>query len=178
VTFGLDGLGALPNMRVQRTRSSPSAPHSPLTRYPLGSAWRQAAIVAGIHLAVVAAACASSAGARKAEACRGSLQEFGKIRDSSLGFRVVGSNGRGVSGLSWRYRKRFIFPGRWSDWEQGEKGQCEEFDSCGYLGVSDQEEGVWEVEVCAPGYRPLHGYIELRYSWKGPPVIVTAPSAE
>ena len=26
----------VPNMRVQRTRSSPSAPHSPLTRYPLG----------------------------------------------------------------------------------------------------------------------------------------------
>ena len=26
-----------PNMRVQRTRSSPSAPHSPLTRYPLGA---------------------------------------------------------------------------------------------------------------------------------------------
>jgi hypothetical protein len=25
-----------PNMRVQRTRSSPSAPHSPLTRHPLG----------------------------------------------------------------------------------------------------------------------------------------------
>jgi [ribosomal protein S5]-alanine N-acetyltransferase len=25
-----------PNTRVQRTRSSPSAPHSPLTRYPLG----------------------------------------------------------------------------------------------------------------------------------------------
>ena len=28
----------LPNMRVQRTRSSASPPHSPLTRYPLGSA--------------------------------------------------------------------------------------------------------------------------------------------
>src|SRR5689334_16349213 len=28
----------LPNMRVQRTRSSPSAPHSPLTRRPLGAA--------------------------------------------------------------------------------------------------------------------------------------------
>jgi hypothetical protein len=27
-----------PNMRVQRTRSSPSAPHSPLTRCPLGNA--------------------------------------------------------------------------------------------------------------------------------------------
>jgi len=29
-------LVAPPNMRVQRTRSSPSAPHSPLTRWPLG----------------------------------------------------------------------------------------------------------------------------------------------
>jgi hypothetical protein len=27
---------ALPNMRVQRTRSSASPPHSPLTRSPLG----------------------------------------------------------------------------------------------------------------------------------------------
>ena len=26
-----------PNTRVQRTRSSPSAPHSPLTRCPLGA---------------------------------------------------------------------------------------------------------------------------------------------
>jgi len=31
-------LVAPPNMRVQRTRSSPSAPHSPLTRWPLGNA--------------------------------------------------------------------------------------------------------------------------------------------
>jgi hypothetical protein len=30
------GSGSRPNTRVQRTRSSPSAPHSPLTRYPLG----------------------------------------------------------------------------------------------------------------------------------------------
>ena len=29
-----------PNTRVQRTRSSPSAPHSPLTRHPLGRARR------------------------------------------------------------------------------------------------------------------------------------------
>jgi len=33
---------ALPNMRVQRTRSSASPPHSPLTRWPLGSAWTYA----------------------------------------------------------------------------------------------------------------------------------------
>jgi hypothetical protein len=30
--------GLLPNMRVQRTRSSPSALRSPLTRHPLGVA--------------------------------------------------------------------------------------------------------------------------------------------
>jgi len=38
---GRGGLGPSavrpPNTRVQRTRSSPSAPHSPLTRCPLGS---------------------------------------------------------------------------------------------------------------------------------------------
>ena len=29
-------IGPPPNTRVQRTRPSPSAPHSPLTRHPLG----------------------------------------------------------------------------------------------------------------------------------------------
>ena len=46
-----------PNTRVQRTRSSPSAPHSPLTRYPLGrgiSCWAMALVIAG------APACARS----------------------------------------------------------------------------------------------------------------------
>ena len=37
-----------PNTRVQRTRSSPSAPHSPLTRHPLG---RMKALLR--HLAIV-----------------------------------------------------------------------------------------------------------------------------
>ncbi len=40
---------APPNTRVQRTRSSPSAPHSPLTRCPLGS--RKLQYVAGIVVA-------------------------------------------------------------------------------------------------------------------------------
>jgi hypothetical protein len=34
-----------PNTRVQRTRSSPSAPHSPLTRRPLGGARRDRAVI-------------------------------------------------------------------------------------------------------------------------------------
>ena len=33
---GHGGCEAPPNTRVQRTRSSPSARHSPLTRHPLG----------------------------------------------------------------------------------------------------------------------------------------------
>jgi hypothetical protein len=34
--FQISRHGVSPNTRVQRTRSSPSAPHSPLTRHPLG----------------------------------------------------------------------------------------------------------------------------------------------
>jgi hypothetical protein len=37
-TRGVNGRVGAPNTRVQRTRSSPSAPHSPLTRCPLGGA--------------------------------------------------------------------------------------------------------------------------------------------
>lgn len=37
-----------PNTRVQRTRSSPSAPHSPLTRHPLGAGKGRARGAAGL----------------------------------------------------------------------------------------------------------------------------------
>ena len=40
-----------PNMRVQRTRSSPSAPHSPLTRRPLGGGSRSGALAMALLLA-------------------------------------------------------------------------------------------------------------------------------
>jgi hypothetical protein len=49
-----------PNTRVQRTRSSASPPHSPLTRRPLGNGRFSAAIVAGLAAAsflLVASAC-------------------------------------------------------------------------------------------------------------------------
>ena len=40
-----------PNMRVQRTRSSASTPHSPLTRHPLGRTMRiVVAIIAGLSM--------------------------------------------------------------------------------------------------------------------------------
>jgi hypothetical protein len=46
-----------PNMRVHRTRSSASPPHSPLTHYPLGRSWF---LVAGVMvLAAGAVTCAS-----------------------------------------------------------------------------------------------------------------------
>src|SRR5689334_8945304 len=40
----------LPNMRVQRTRSSPSAPHSPLTRRPLGGRRQLSGAMPGLGL--------------------------------------------------------------------------------------------------------------------------------
>jgi hypothetical protein len=52
-------------MRVQRTRSSPSAPHSPLTRRPLGGQSRCFGLVALAVLAVSATFCASTASAPK-----------------------------------------------------------------------------------------------------------------
>jgi ketosteroid isomerase-like protein len=52
-----------PNTRVQRTRSSPSAPHSPLTRRPLGTGshallWRRRAIQVAVT-AILFAGCAT-----------------------------------------------------------------------------------------------------------------------
>ncbi len=45
-------MSRLPNPRVQRTRSAPSAPHEPLTRHPLGGWWRVGALMcASIFLA-------------------------------------------------------------------------------------------------------------------------------
>jgi hypothetical protein len=40
-----------PNTRVQRTRSSPSAPHSPLTRNPLGAPRQPKGMIAGVLIA-------------------------------------------------------------------------------------------------------------------------------
>jgi hypothetical protein len=47
-------------MRVQRTRSSPSAPHSPLTRRPLGAGGRSWLWVVAPLVTVAAVSCASS----------------------------------------------------------------------------------------------------------------------
>ena len=44
---------APPNMRMQRTRSSPSARRSPLTRWPLGRAIRGPAVAAVVALLVI-----------------------------------------------------------------------------------------------------------------------------
>jgi len=59
-----------PNRRVQRTRSSPSALRSPLTRYPLGNGWREHGVVAccmGVLLALILVK--PSAAADQADPC-------------------------------------------------------------------------------------------------------------
>jgi TonB family protein len=59
-------------MRVQRTRSPPSAPHSPLTRRPLGrrSAWRQvSSVVLAAGAAVAYFGCTTSHGVPAQDGC-------------------------------------------------------------------------------------------------------------
>jgi hypothetical protein len=58
------GAGRRPNMRVQRTRSSPSALRSPLTRHPLGSGIWLMALAAFIPVSALA-------GSPTAPACAG-----------------------------------------------------------------------------------------------------------
>jgi hypothetical protein len=167
-----------PNMRVQRTRSSPSALRSPLTRHPLGSAAPLVGSMVALFLVLcVGVACATSRPPNWEE-CRGSPVELGTLHGSWLGFRVVGSDGKPVPGFWWRYNRDLIFHSAWSAWSDAEGTECARFNSCGYAGITDQEEGTYEIEVCPPGHPPLHGYIDLRYSQKGMPVVLVAPSSE
>ena len=49
------------NKRVQRTRSSASPPHSPLTRHPLDDGRVQSALMTGLLLIAVTVSCAATA---------------------------------------------------------------------------------------------------------------------
>ena len=97
------------------------------------------------------------------------------MKTRALSFRIVGTDETGIDGFRWRYRKNYIFPGRWSDWILVEGERCP--DSCGWGGVTDQEDGTWEFEICAQGFRPIHGYVDLRDQSPGRGYfIVTATS--
>ena len=65
----MNAMSPRPNTRVQRTRSSPSAPHSPLTRYPLGRIGTWLALgsevrwlrILAVAALILSGACASAA---------------------------------------------------------------------------------------------------------------------
>jgi hypothetical protein len=165
-----------PTLRVLRTRSSSLALRSPLTRHPLGSAQKVLVLVA-MFVGYGNLACAS-APAPNSGTCLGPPVELGRVRASWLGFKVVGPDGMPIPGFAWRHRRDLILPSSWSPWEVVEGEECRRFHSCGEAGITDQDEGLWEIEVCPPGHRPLHGYIDLRYSAKGLPPVLKAPLAE
>jgi len=56
---------ASPNTRVQRTRSSPSAHRSPLTRHPLGRSWTMRAAVASLVVTLMPLTCVGEDGPRE-----------------------------------------------------------------------------------------------------------------
>src|ERR1700724_1062164 len=79
---------ALPNTRVQRTRSSASPPHSPLTRRPLAGrrlSFTVVALSAGLALVLAgAAACRSSLASDQARADALSCRGWTTIRQGSM----------------------------------------------------------------------------------------------
>jgi hypothetical protein len=110
--------------------------------------------------AVVSAGCAStSAVGPSATSCQGRAVDFGTQLHNSLGLRVVTESGRPFIGfwVRWRRHSYILFSGPWSEWEQSSA------DSDGMFGISDMEEGVFEIEVCPPGCEPLHGFVDVRY---------------
>lgn len=111
--------------------------------------------------------------------CQGQPAEFETRTRSSLGLRVVTESGRPFVGIwvRWRRYSYILFSGPWSDWEQSDA------DSEGVFGISDMDEGVFEIEICPPGCEPLHGFIDVRYdapkeSYPIAPVVArTGPEA-
>src|SRR5262245_22595923 len=67
---------APPNTRVQRTRSSPSAPTSPLTRYPLGARRWFAAAVASLFVVSMRCQAAGAAQQNQEAQVRAALTRF------------------------------------------------------------------------------------------------------
>jgi hypothetical protein len=92
--------------------------------------------------------------------CQGPPVEFGTQTRSWLTLRVVTESGRPFLGFWARWRKYsyLLLSGPWSDWEQSGA------DSEGVFGITDMEEGVYEIEVCPPGCEPLHGFVDVRYA--------------
>lgn len=77
-------------------------------------------------------------------------------------FLLVDADGVPVSGFWWRYRMRLLLPGNWSEWNHAEDDACRQFCSCGYGGVTDTDEGTYEIEICRPGGRAIRVVIDQR----------------
>ena len=122
---------------------------------------------------ILSAGCASStATGPPPGSCQGNPVEFGTLKRSWLTLRVLTESGRPFVGIwvRWRRYSYLLFSGPWSDWVRHDA------DSDGMFGITDMEEGVYEIEVCPPGCEPLHGFIDVRYAapdgqYPTPPVV-------
>jgi hypothetical protein len=134
-------------------------------------------MLVALAVSLLTVACVSST-SREASSCAGAAVEVGTIRRPMRSFQVVRGDGSGVPDARWRYRKQFLFPGRWSEWSQVESSMCACNPACGSGGVSDLEDGRYEIEICSPGCRPLHGHMDVRALNRGEYVVLTAQAAE
>ena len=113
--------GQQPNPRVQRTRSSPSARHSPLTRHPLGSRRSRTATAAALLLTVLGlpSAALAKCGWRNYE-IHLQVQERGSLvplQDATLTFFV--NDDEETWPIDWRFTEPDRFKTREDGWFAG-----------------------------------------------------------
>jgi hypothetical protein len=145
-----------PNKALQRTRSAPL--RSPLSFETLGDSSKLIARLVLLTGAALAAttSCTTSHSPRSSDWClEGKPLDFGKQRARGLYLKIRGPDGP-VVGAKVRWRANGMSATRdWQEWQTGEEG---------FFGVTDKLPGEFELDVCAKGYRPLHGIVVVDQS--------------
>jgi len=152
----ISDLGWRPNTRMQRTRSSPSALRSPLMRCPLGSAkLLRALLLQCVPLAALSCSASTASPANLSGWCSGgSAVDFGVQRLHGLVGVLKGEQGP-VPNAAVRWRAVGSSMTATADWAAGATDQD------GRFFVTDMSSGRWQLEICAKGYRPIQGIVEI-----------------
>ena len=148
---------ARPNTRVQRTRSSPSAPHSPLTRRPLGGSLLQG----GLRLTLLLGAALGSLGCESA---------WGKLywAGTAPGYRVKTECGALITGGGTSVR---VYVGDWMGRylpgahiravQQGSTLTRDSATDTSGHAVIDIPPGIWNVDAELSGFRSGSATVEI-----------------
>ena len=144
---------ARPNPRLQRTGCRP-----PLSRQPLGSSKVTPSLwfLIVTLLACAASSCAPAYSERHelvAWCPNGSRVSFGDQHLHGMSVSVAGKLGPLVdAAVRWRKMNSD------GEWREGATNQDGDF------AVTDQQDGEYQLEVCARGYRPISGVVVINHA--------------